>query len=174
MLKATSTQGENRVKVLVKSIHIKHALMTYFRFERQMLCATEYRNADVFVLDGEIGIEIEVKISKSDLWNGEKKKGKHRDGGAVWGSMWCQLPNKFYICVPSILVDEAERWAEETNPRYGVIKYCHDDPDYRGRAIEILKSAKMLHDKKQDSYHDLAMRVCSENIRLIKKCEMNG
>jgi len=142
--------------------------MVYFRFERQMLCATEYRNADVFVLDGNIGMEIEIKISKSDLWIGEKRKRKHKDGGSVFGGMWCQLTNKFFICVPSKLLDEARKWAEENNPKYGVIMYGHDE-GRTGRAITIVKSARMLHEKKQESVHDLAMRVCSENIRLINK-----
>jgi hypothetical protein len=96
--------------------------MSYYRFRRQFLCVDELDTgagelADLIVDTGSSIIEIEIKVSKSDLWNGEAKKKKHKfvDGK--------RSINQYYICVPTELIDEAIKWVEETNPKYGIIEF---------------------------------------------------
>jgi len=80
--------------------HIKLALMEYFRFKRQLICATECLNGDVVVFHDDVVHEIEVKISKSDLWRGEALKNKHKQlGNDDLHKRW-HLPNKFSVAVP--------------------------------------------------------------------------
>lgn len=105
---------------------IKTALMSYYRFKRQWVCATEVHcgicgeTADVMVDTGTEIREIEVKRSKQDLWIGEAKKSKHK-----WYAMENRSKgvNSFYICVPTELIPEAEKWVTETNPKYGIIEF---------------------------------------------------
>jgi len=117
------------------ALEIKTALMYYFRFQRQWLCAPEVDfdggRADILIDTGEDIREVEIKISKSDLYNGESKKDKHRQG------VKC---NKFYICVPDCLMDDAEKWVLQTEPNYGIILY---QPHYN--SLVIRRSAKSLN-----------------------------
>jgi len=103
---------------LPTSLEIKTSLISYFRFKRQWICAPEvsfdWGLADILIDTGTEIREVEVKISKSDLYNGEAKKDKHRRG------VKC---NRFYVCVPSYLVEEAIKWVEQTEKNYGVIEY---------------------------------------------------
>lgn len=97
--------------------------------------------ADMLVDTGKEIREIEIKISKSDLWNGEKRKNKHKE---YYQKESKDRPNKFYICVPEELLDEAKKWVEETNPKYGILIY-RTDKYYSDNAIKSIKQAKSLH-----------------------------
>jgi len=143
------------------SLEIKHALLSYFRFKRQYICASECLNNDVMVITKNgFTIDIEVKISKYDLWKGEAKKFKHK---------WLKTnpsknyhANKFYICVPTELLDEAEKWVNTINNKYGIIEYSGN------RNVFIVKKASLLHKFKSEKLaNKIMMRVCSENINLI-------
>ena len=108
----------------IHSGHLKTALLAYYRFRNRNICADEVFNADVLVDNGKQIIEVECKISKSDL-KADIKKEKHK--------LWKQepltrhyIPNKFYICVPTELVDEALKWTEENNSNYGVIEFSRN------------------------------------------------
>lgn len=160
------------------------ALLSYFRFKRQCICANEVSlmtgRSDVLV-DSDSGLlEIEVKISKSDLWNGEKaKKIKHELLSSIKEENLNRyiLPNKFFICVPTSLVSEAIKWVEATNPKYGVLEFRENIgcwniwSDY----IFVIRSAKTLHNKYQENVlKRIAKRLSSENIlfwneRLMKQ-----
>jgi len=102
----------------VTSFEIKTSLISYFRFQRQWLCAEEVQFAgglaDILSDTGEDIIEVEVKLTKNDLYRGEKKKEKHITG---------IKSNRFYICAPSYLINDVLKWVEETNKNYGVIEY---------------------------------------------------
>jgi hypothetical protein len=104
---------------------IKTALMSYYRFKRQWICATEVHCgingeiADVMVDTGTEIREVEIKCSKSDLWQGEAKKSKHN----WYLSGHKNIPNAFYICVPTELLEEAQKWVIEKNPKYGIIEF---------------------------------------------------
>ncbi len=148
----------------MNSLKIKHALMSYFRFKRQWICASECLNNDVMAITDKDVIEVEIKISKYDLWKGEAKKSKHRL--ALNPPNWFEIyhANRFYICVPIALKEEAEKWVKVTNDKYGIIEYNEDI----GNTIFISKTAKSLHDRKSEELEKkVMMRVCAENIGLI-------
>lgn len=146
----------------VTAMEIKYVLMCYFRFERQCLCASECIDNDVMVVTKKgYTIDIEVKINKQDLWKGEAKKIKHRSYKINPNVNW--YANKFYICVPIELLDEAEKWVNAINNKYGIM-VCSS------RNVLILKKASFLHKLKSNELPiKIMMRVCSENIGLIGK-----
>ncbi len=148
----------------MNSFEIKHALLSYFRYKRQCICATECLDNDVMVIaKNGIILDIEIKVNKYDLWKGEARKSKHK---------WYKInpskytANKFYMCVPTELLDEARKWVETTNEKYGIIE-CSKTRLYP-RNITIIKKASMLHKFKNEKLpYKVMMRVCSENIGLI-------
>ena len=146
--------------------------MSYFRFKRQWLCVTEVHcgvageTADVMVDTGTDIREIEVKISKQDLWQGEKRKRKHywyakegRDKGV----------NSFYICVPTELLDEAKKWVVETNHNYGIIEFVTDRLSgqflFWDAMLTIKKKAKPISSAYSTRLREkILYRMCSELI----------
>jgi hypothetical protein len=154
----------------INSLEIKYALMYYFRFKRQWLCASECLNNDVMVITNKDIIEVEIKINKYDLWKGEEKKNKHKYYKDINNSYWRyyrkSIPNKFYICVPMDLEKEAENWIKNINNKYGIILY-HPYLHVQS-SILIRKSADRLHNEDRMMLRESIMkRVCSENIGLI-------
>ena len=151
---------------------IKTSLMAYFRYKRQWICATEVlvgiigETADVMVDTGQDIREIEIKCSKQDLWQGEKRKRKHhwyakdnRDKGV----------NSFYICVPTKLLIEAEKWVKETNSKYGIIEFSTNylqQPHFRfEEALNFIKRAKSISSVySKDLKEKIVYRMCSELI----------
>ena len=162
-------------KSSMNSTEIKHALMSYFRFKRQWICASECMNNDVMVDTKKAILDVEVKISKSDLWRGEAIKPKHNKYKTIgkvepnkptWWKNY--TPNKFYICTPPELNKEAIKWVKATNSKYGII-ICTKTGFYP-YDIFISKSAQILHKRYSESLGaSIAKRVCSENIGLIGK-----
>ncbi len=148
----------------ITSSEIKHALLSYFRFKRQCICASECNNNDVMAIyPDDTTMDIEIKINKYDLWKGEAKKSKHYFAKNLTEYSKSYYANKFYICVPTELLDEAEKWVNEINTKYGIIQ-C----DWNG--ITSIKSAKLLHKDTSPSLRkDIMMRVCAENIGLMGK-----
>ncbi len=143
--------------IKITSLHLKTALMCYYRFKRQYLVADEiyssfHEIADVLVDTGEEIYEIEIKISKSDL-NAEKKKSKHKNSDDTkWIKRRERGANKFYICVPMELIPYAEKWIEEVNPKYGLIgfnteRYMNRNNHYRDwdQYRFFVKKASLLH-----------------------------
>lgn len=154
--------------IKVTALHIKHALLFYFRYERQRLCATEFEGMDVVVHDGFEVHEIEVKISKYDLWKGEAKKRKHGPASnSCFGTIgYHAKPDRFSVAVPNELLEEAEKWVQATNPKYGILLFQN------GVTICVRKSAKRLTSRVpgypgQDWTKRISMRVCSENVGLL-------
>ena len=100
-------------------------------------------------------VEVEIKISKSDL-RADKKKRKHKFYKDYPQGL---SPNKFYYAVPTFLVDDAIKLCEEINNDYGVIEVRigkqiqdgYDCPD--AEICTIRKRAKALHDKDQGDCH---------------------
>lgn len=143
------------------SFDIKFSLLWYFRFRRQWLCATECHMWDVVAINDKYIIEVEVKVSKSDLWHGEARKEKHNHYRTkIWPS---HMPNKFYVCVPESLMEEAKKWVEATNKDYGIIIYRgHYD-------VVVRRTAKLLKDGYDESLKDdMLKRVCTENIMMMR------
>jgi hypothetical protein len=145
----------------ITAFDLKLALMQYFRFRRQWLCVDEFRGADIIVDTKKEIIEVEVKISKSDLIHGEKAKIRKHLAYKQSRSFGMNRPNKFMFCVPETLVPVALTWSAQINPAYGVIGF-----DVRRFAvavfsnfgiwhcnyIRIAKSAKQLHDSYKSEF----------------------
>jgi len=127
--------------------------MWYCRFKRQWICAPEVEFncgwADILVDTGTAICEIEVKINKSDLWNGEAKKSKH---------FRVQHANKFYICVPESLKDEAAKWCETVNPKYGVMIFD------RYNSIVVVRTARELTGEYNSEFRKKILRRLSSMV----------
>lgn len=130
---------------------IKLCLYGYFLYKRHWKVADEiyvypFEIADIIVDTGKEIREVEIKISKSDLWNGEKRKNKHKE--AYSGDNIIGKPNKFYICVPECLKDEALEWINKTNIKYGlyICKDIHNtNIGWWGDFIITVKQAKQIN-----------------------------
>jgi len=141
---------------------LKLALLQYFRFKRQCVCVDEFRGADIIADTGKEIIEIEVKVTKSDLINGEKAKATKHLNYKMGGPFNRNRPNKFMFCVPEKLVDVALGWAAEINECYGVIGFDAEEFErliQNNEAIwwlsnnyflRIAKSPKRLHENYKD------------------------
>jgi len=119
----------------VNSGLIKIALLSNYRYKKQQIAADEVGFtlgiSDISAYS-ESGLltEIEIKTSKSDLWQGEKAKAdKHQIYRTLEMSFKglkypkCIIPNYFFICVPTALLDEAKKWVLTTNEKYGIIEF---------------------------------------------------
>lgn len=96
--------------------------MYYYRFKRQFIACSEVKTdcnelSDVLVSSKKHIFEIEIKTSKQDLIKGEARKQKHIRPNEK------RLVNKFFICVPTELVEDAKLWIAMTNPNYGLIEF---------------------------------------------------
>lgn len=154
----------------ITALDIKRAVMCYLRFTRQWLCASECMNNDVMAITDKDIIEVEIKVSKYDLWKGEAKKRKHKQMQELVGWSVRYLPNRFYICVPIFLEEEARLWVEQTNKKYGIIRY---NPELASSfAISIAKTASMIIKSERidrSLERTIMMRVCAENISLMNR-----
>ena len=140
-------------------------LMGYFRFKRGFsLVCSEFDGMDLAVIGNETYIEVEIKISKSDLLR-DKKKDKHRSYREPRSlhNYW-SAPNKFYYAVPPEMVEYTESFIAELNPKYGIIRVTSTE-------VFMAKSAKKLHgDKPNNASKNCAVaRLSSENIGLRQK-----
>ncbi len=139
----------------ITAFELKLALLDYFRFERQWVSVDEFRGADVIVDTGSKIIEVEVKISRSDLVSGEKYKGlKHLAYGLGKQYRRCH-PNEYYFCVPWSMIDSAHEVVEALNPKYGIIIFDAErllgdlDRGYRHAKLSqylcVVRRARKLH-----------------------------
>jgi len=109
----------------MKAAIIKTAVMSYYRFRRQMVCCDEVACgpyiSDVLVQSAHGFYDIEIKLTKADLWSGEAKKQKKHSFYSdpnVRG-----VPNYFILCVPTSLLEDANIWIDTVNPRYGILEF---------------------------------------------------
>lgn len=162
------------------SFDLKLALLQYFRFKRQWLCVDEFHGADIIVDTGKEIIEVEVKITKSDLINGERKKiRKHQLYQSEHSYLLCR-PNKFMFCVPEKIVGVALGWVKEINERYGVIGFDVERFEkrvsenwgiYHCDNLRVAKSAKKLHEGYDNKLQRaIAKRTSSKIVGLMEKC----
>ncbi len=107
----------------ITAFELKLALLDYFRFERQWVAVDEFSGADVVCDTGTKVIEVEVKLAKNDLANGEKYKVLKHSAYAKGNRHRRCHPNEFYFCVPYQLMDAAVKVVETMNPKYGVIVF---------------------------------------------------
>jgi hypothetical protein len=127
-------------------------------------------NNDVMVIAKRGIIEVEVKLSRSDLWTGEEKKDKHKryKQNIEYGSCNWYIPNFFYIGVPPELNEDAFKWVNSVNERYGVI-VCKER-EFIPYELIFYKHAELLKSNFDIEMKEKIMkRVCSENIGLIEQ-----
>lgn len=141
---------------------VKSKLLAYWRFKRRyQFIATECGtyNADILIANDKEIIEVEVKVSKSDLKNDFKKR-KHKiyaNGKSKW------IPNKFYFGVPIELEDYAKELCEGTP--YGVIRVQDGKYSPYRDFCKISKKAKKLTTKlNEELIHKIVLRMGSELI----------
>jgi hypothetical protein len=157
---------------MINSEIIKTAVMSYYRFKRQMICADEVycgRGLSDVLVESEKGYyDIEIKVSKSDLWRGEARKPKHslylnevyKEKGLV--------PNYFIICVPEGLLEEAKKWVEETNKNYGILVFMDskwETDSYQKQMyprfeelIWSVKTPKNLREGRAERLHEILVK----------------
>jgi hypothetical protein len=153
---------------------LKGLLLAYIRFGRAgIYCATEcgYYSADVLTIIGKNLVEIETKISMSDL-KADLKKRKHKDYIRKNLEDIC-IPNFFYFAVPYKLKDKALKFIEENNLPYGLIT---TKEELNGRIHEqvhiVKKSMRLRNNEISDRIkHIIAARMSSELATLYNKME---
>jgi len=127
----------------INAYNIRTILSNYYRFTRQYPCVGEVYTdsnelADLLVMTKKHMIEIEIKVDKYDLLIKESKKDKHRilDKDRV--------VNKFFICVPTKLVEDAKKWIIKTNHKYGLIEILTNKENIDLSSFYFVKNAKLL------------------------------
>ena len=163
----------------ITSRHIKLALLEYFRYRRQFIVSTEVFTAggigDIVAHNDKTYIEVEIKISKSDLYNElRNKKHKHNFCFKEYDNGHYRVPNKFYFCVPIDLVDKAKSLIKKLNPKYGLMVYLGDS--YHSiSAISVIKPAGYIHKNSVPEIvkYKILKRLSSEVIGFYKK-ELKG
>jgi hypothetical protein len=158
---------------------IKIAVLSNYRYKKQMITADEVGfalgNTDISVYDDGWLTEIEIKTAKGDLWQGEKRKEeKHR----IYSNPTPEdikkyiIPNEFFVCVPTELLEEAKKWVLTVNERYGILEYrCSKAIGYwtprPEDMIYVAKRAKNLHAELYPlALKKIAKRLSSVNITL--------
>lgn len=133
---------------------LKTEALCWLRFTKKMeLIATEAGswNADVLAIGEKHSVEIEVKVSKSDLRREfENKRNKHYLYNSVEpGSAPSRhTPNFFYFYVPWTLEEEALKLIEEHSPKAGLAVYGQSsDRVLDGKRTYVKKRPTKLHDK---------------------------
>jgi hypothetical protein len=167
---------------------IKTAVISYYRYQRQMICTDEAicyvgcETCDVLVDSGSWLYDIEIKVDKYDLWKGEAAKRKHkayrRISDAPGYKEW-QTPNYFIMCVPEYLLDEAQKWVQETNSKYGIIEFSESTWERMCKAkhfwrlenlIRVVRSPKKLHFNRSKRLPEaLVKRLCSAYCNIRQK-----
>lgn len=148
---------------------IKGHCLSYLRLQhRCAFIGTEVGafSADVLGISETKLIEIEVKISMSDL-RADFNKYKHNlYNGEQYGSSWDLKwqPTHFYYCVPQEMLDQAKEFVSKhkLGSKYGII--CADD-------MGVYKNPKRLHDREPHSSTKfaLALRMGSELVRFYQE-----
>lgn len=158
---------------MITSSHLKTALMAYYRFKKQNICADEVKIggglADVLVDTGLKTIEIEVKISKADLRN-DKKKVKHEAYRKGFHKYYT-VPNFFILCIPTELVEEAKIFVKEVNTKYGIIEFSNEKYNKISRydrkwdeMLYLIKKPELLTTERISAEKKIIKRLCSSNI----------
>lgn len=150
----------------MNSLECKVKVLHYFRFKRRYLyIATEAGkfNSDILISDGEQIIEVEVKISISDLKNEIKKK-KHKIYASPTSYYSKFLPNYFIFAVPESMLEKAKKYIRETD---GLISIFEKPIGAKSETYcKIIKKPKLITEKFSVSLHyELLLRMGSELIR---------
>lgn len=154
---------------MINSDYMKIIVASYYRYKRGYdYTCTEWNNMDVCACDGKNIIEIECKITKSDLkkeLTSKTKIKKHKYYLEV-NHKREYIPNKYYIAITSKMYQDKEclEIINKINPKYGVIEISNNSNE----PFIFRKHAKKIHDKNiTDKEKKLIIkRISSENILL--------
>lgn len=132
----------------LNSKDLKAFAIQWLRFGKQChICATEAGefHSDAFGITDDFSIEIEVKISRSDLMN-DFKKPKHGLYKALDSKnhRFFNIPNYFYYLIPYSLQFDAESLCKGTP--YGII--LSDTNQLSEGKFTVCKSPRMIHTNK--------------------------
>lgn len=163
------------------STEIKRTLLNYYRFNQGLYVATEVSTirgiADIVAMSKNFSkvIEVEVKVSISDLKNEAKSKElKHKVLNKMFESnkseRYSISPNYFYFAIPEELLDKAVPIIEDLGDFYGIIsigksyKTKFAKKTYYLNERKIVKRAKNIHKEKAspESIHVFLSRITSE------------
>jgi len=179
IIRGNHNKPKYNIKYVPKSKDLKVAVLSHFRFGRQCICIDEFNGADVIVDTGTEIIEVEIKVTKSDLVGGEKFKAlKHKLYALGRAYARCH-PNRYLFCVPTHLLEDALDWAEELNLKYGVMSFDTSGFERRlnfdrslraGDLIRTARRAKKLHEEySMKQRWKIAKRATSKVITLLEK-----
>lgn len=118
-------------------------------------------SADVLGVSDTMSIEVEVKVSKSDLRRDfTAKAAKH----AYYQLGLAQAPSYFYFLVPEALVADTEALLAEKAPAYGIAVY-HGSTELAGRNVSVHKRPGRLN-KEPPSHRMIqtALARCSSEL----------
>lgn len=153
-------------EIVINSDFMKIVVASYYRFKLHYIyTCTEFDFMDVCACNGNSLIEIECKISKSDLKK-ELDKPKHKYY-KVGNLSYFFIPNKYYIAITQKMYEDKEcvEFIKNLNPNYGIIVIS----DWR--EPHFMLEAKKLHKEKvtRKTIDNIILRATSENIGLRKK-----
>lgn len=143
---------------------MKYQALLWLRIQQRCpFIATEVGqfNADVFGVNEKKSIEIEVKVSRSDLIADFKKWKHNQYTGQTYGfthqAQW--IPNQFYFAVPEALLEAAKLvLVQRKAEKYGLIQL---------EGWKVVKRAAKLHEREPSNHikFTCALRMGSELIR---------
>ncbi len=174
----TCIKQEQQRSMKITAFELKLAILEYYRFRNQCVTVDEFNGADVIADTGREIIEIEVKVSKSDLVNGEQRK-QRKHALYRLGRSWARChPNKFMFCVPIALIETAKEVIAELNPKYGIIAFDTEQfkhivaagyTPYTMKCLCVIKRAGRLHTNYSDRQTRLiAKRTSAKLITLMQ------
>jgi hypothetical protein len=157
---------ELKISTKVNSDDLKTLALSWLRFEKQfnLICTEDpFRQADAIGTDTSQQcrkmIEIETKISISDLRADLNKRLKHERMGKLFRKetildLWQEdpehtlFPSQFYFLVPGALKDKAIEVVKELYPHAGLMEARlseSSDGRYRPGTLIVMKRAPVLH-----------------------------
>jgi len=165
--------------VEIETEMIAASAMCWMRFGKQFIMVGRevgYFSADVLGCKDKEIMEVEIKVSISDLKN-EKSNKKHKHGvyAGTENTKYYKscIPHKFFIAVPVRLQEETIKFVTELNPNYGVMVLTDTPlegiPEWESwKRLKIVKRAKNLHDNEvTDGFKDMfAKRMSSDLCRM--------
>lgn len=164
------------------SSDLKLALLDYYRFKKQCIATDEVKIGrgfwDIGADSGKEVIEIETKISVSDLKNEHNKKVMYGMKHGLYKNAKSHLvPNRYYLCVPDSMRIATLNFIEEVNPKYGLItfdneSFCQELPVVKrmvhNQFLTFSKKSAKLHDRySQDLARKIGKRASSKSIGMV-------
>jgi hypothetical protein len=155
----------------VKQIHAE--ALCWLRFGKKLpIVATEVGswNADVLGMNDKISVEVEVKVSISDLQaefrNKQQKHWVYAHGGNG-------APSYIYFCMPEELIEKAKPILEEKAPYAGLLAYTGDNL-LAGRNLVSIKRPKQLREvpptarERERAIMRMSSQLCGLNLQQVE------